>query len=333
MLVLNFGKVSPDCSGYVLKQLPPGVTLGIVNNSPNIALDQNVKNLFISDMLPVEDGIFIQGGLNIEERKIRYVRSLIESPNWWVCGSGKMAVNTDLVFVSEYSRGSHILAYDRSTGSIQWQKRLDYRAVGSLRATPLGLVVKTQNREDARWYVLNLYSGEKEAIFNKEFELEAFFTEVNLPYYSIENNDVVVANGPRQWKTELDFSPQQSSMLVEFIEGEEIILAYKQAPETTQIAALDKNTGDILWKTEIALKSNLALSATTMFFVSKDTELVALDVQTGDVSGFVYFAPKLDEVFSTYDFQNASILVASDNSRVFVYFENGTNLFSFRYQE
>lgn len=91
------------------------------------------------------------------------------------------------------------------------------------------------------------------------------------------------------------------------------------------VLGLNKANGEVLWEIEDIL-SNFVVSESAVFFMTNDMELVAVDVQSGEVVGKITFSQQEVE----NDFKN-QIQVAANDDTVLVYLGDGQQLMAFRY--
>jgi outer membrane protein assembly factor BamB len=92
------------------------------------------------------------------------------------------------------------------------------------------------------------------------------------------------------------------------------------------IAALNGETGDLIWETEKNVVSNVAVDGAAAFFVTSQAELVALDVETGQKIGSVQFSNGETQLG-----EDRGYFVAASGGNVFVYLGDGRQLFAFRF--
>lgn len=95
----------------------------------------------------------------------------------------------------------------------------------------------------------------------------------------------------------------------------------------------------LLWGFYEPVISNVAVDDSTVYFVTMSTQLIAVNVQSGEILSRLSFAPEFDPNFdytdpnydSPFDFLNDPPTVAADNGYVAVYFEDKNQLSVFRF--
>ncbi len=92
------------------------------------------------------------------------------------------------------------------------------------------------------------------------------------------------------------------------------------------VAALNGETGDLIWETEKNVVSNVAVDGTAAFFVTSQAELVALDAETGQKVGSVQFSNGETQLG-----EDRGYFVAASGGNVFVYLGDGRQLFAFHF--
>jgi hypothetical protein len=281
--------------------------------------------------LELSDGdAFIMGKHNGNRNALWNIDLETQEVNWQTCATGVMSIGKKYIYVLDSSASTtRLRAYDKQTGIEDWQKGVDpwYPAIKNLEITPFGLLVTTHNHGNKRWSIRNLQTGRKEHTFRSDTEVKEFWIEQGFVVYDVIGADLIVAKGPVQWQTRVEFEGYPDSDLVTLILEKEIVLAYKQSPTVTQIAALNKYSGTILWQSDVHIVSNLAVIEGMLFFVIDDIELVAVDLETGKKSGSVVFSLDRENTLDEY----LDITVSVDEGRVLTYFTNSHQLFDFYY--
>ncbi len=100
------------------------------------------------------------------------------------------------------------------------------------------------------------------------------------------------------------------------------------APTITQITVLDQANGAILWQIRVNIQSNIAIEEDALFFVTGDTELMALNLQTGEFLGSVTFNSGVEEVAG----HNMRIFVSTCGNQVVVCVSSSYQLFTFEFR-
>jgi outer membrane protein assembly factor BamB len=105
------------------------------------------------------------------------------------------------------------------------------------------------------------------------------------------------------------------------------------------VKAFSPGTGNQLWAIDEPVVSNIAVDDSTAYFVTMNTELIAVNIPTGEILGRLSFTPEFDPGFdyydpnyrSSFDFLNEAPTVAADNNYIVVYFEDKKQLSVFRF--
>ncbi len=105
------------------------------------------------------------------------------------------------------------------------------------------------------------------------------------------------------------------------------------------VKAVSLGNENQLWNIYEPAVSNIAVDNSTAYFVTMNTELVAADIQTGEILGRLPFTPEFDPNFdyydlshhSSFDFLNEAPTVAAGNGYVVVYFQDKKQLSVFRF--
>ena len=90
------------------------------------------------------------------------------------------------------------------------------------------------------------------------------------------------------------------------------------------IFSLNPSTGEILWGHENVI-SNTATDGTNVYFLTDEAKLLAIDIETGVISGEVQFLPK-----SIAHIQNRVFRVTASEDYLVVYFGDSNELFAFQ---
>jgi outer membrane protein assembly factor BamB len=105
------------------------------------------------------------------------------------------------------------------------------------------------------------------------------------------------------------------------------------------VKAFSLSTGNQLWTINEPVVSNIAVDGSTAYFVTMNTELVAVNIQTGEILGRLYFTPEFDPNInyfdpnyqSSFDSLNEAPTIAAGNGYIVVYFEDKKQLSVFRF--
>ncbi len=94
------------------------------------------------------------------------------------------------------------------------------------------------------------------------------------------------------------------------------------------VVLLDGDTGETIWQTDNDVISNVAIDKSTAFYLTTSAELVAMDLDTGQITGSVQFmVPEIQ--FGS----DRGYFVAAADGTVFAYFGDSRQLFSFRFSQ
>jgi hypothetical protein len=94
------------------------------------------------------------------------------------------------------------------------------------------------------------------------------------------------------------------------------------------IVAIREDDGSIVWRYDQPVVSNIAVGGPVTYFVTRNTQLVAVDTRTGNVLGVLSFTPAFPE---SMHFGNDHIITAADGDLVVVYFRDRRQLSIFRF--
>jgi outer membrane protein assembly factor BamB len=122
------------------------------------------------------------------------------------------------------------------------------------------------------------------------------------------------------WQTEMSYD---FSMPPLFWETKILV-----ATERGGVYCISRKTGDIIWHIENIAISNLAISNNSVYFFADDEKLMEVDLQSGEVRGFVQFG--VDDFVTNENTFIGSYYVAYDaqTKTVFVQFGDSAQLFA-----
>jgi outer membrane protein assembly factor BamB len=103
--------------------------------------------------------------------------------------------------------------------------------------------------------------------------------------------------------------------------------------EPRQIYAIERATGEILWKSADNIVSDVVISEDTLYALTAKSQLIGIDIHTGEVIGKLDFKPTFlelerEESYNTLDY---SLYLAAVDDKVLVYIGSGRQLFAFRF--
>lgn len=108
-----------------------------------------------------------------------------------------------------------------------------------------------------------------------------------------------------------------------------LVFSKEMGYKVGRVLVTQESDDSIVWTYDQPVVSNIAVSETVTYFVTKATQLIAVDTRTGDVLGVVKFTPTFPDNF---DFANNHIIVAADGNNVAVYFRDKQQLSLFRFE-
>ncbi len=299
--------------------------------APQIKLVRELNGIVLQSMILEDNIAFIVGSFDeLENDHLLRFNTVTTQEEWQVCrGTNVMAVDETHLYV--YGRG-FFAAYDRETGTEVWRESVDRRfsRVDALKITPFGLFVEAGNRNDTRFYLLDPGTGENIDTFQSSLEWLLFQVEHGSTGYVVTENDKIVASGDVHWQANLDYEYYPASRHVQLIVEDAVILAYQVSPTINyiQITALDKTNGDILWEQDMYITSNHpAIIDNDLFIMTEDTELISIDLATGQITPQVTFAPGVQEVSG----RNTNVTIAANDGQMLVYFASSYQLFDFHF--
>ncbi|MBI9051561.1 MAG: PQQ-binding-like beta-propeller repeat protein [Anaerolineaceae bacterium] len=192
---------------------------------------------------------------------------------------------------------AYVRAFDVNTGDELWSTRLPKaHSVDMLSYTNNEILVHTT---DSQCFVLN-DDGE---ILNRFEETFVVFLKTNGFLY-MENGFGIqsVDYSSKEIIWDLEVSPYFS---VPFYSDGTLFM--NTHSDNGYILAVNHKTGEVNWKVNQDVLSNLYVTDTKLYFVNKDSELVVLDKTTGDEISITKFTPTFD-----LDIQNEEYYITGD---------------------
>jgi outer membrane protein assembly factor BamB len=282
-------------------------------------------------MILEENIAFITGAFDeFENVHLSRFNTVTAQEEWRICiPTNVMVVNEAYLYIWGRDPGL-VIAYDKETGREVWREQVDhlFPIIDAISVTSYGLLVESRNRTATRFHLLDPETGKKKQTFRSGTEWRAFLLEHGSSAYSVMRGDKI-AEGVVPWQTSVDFEHNPGSRPMRLIVEEDVVLAYQSSPtiDYTQIAVLNKDSGELLWRRDTHLKSNLAVADDKLFLVTEDTELVSVDLITGQFSTQVTFTPGIWGIAG----ENTDAVIAADERQVLVYFSSSHQLFAFRF--
>lgn len=250
-------------------------------------------------------------------------------------------VNADKVFSVLDSGESvrSIAAYELNNGEKIWQTPLDsLNAIGvdHIAASNTKLFVRTYHRSSRAFYVLDMKTGEIDNVMKENLRSvlptnnisSAFYAENDISTLYFLSQYSVATSGNRAWSTRLINGCDYCSLTNPLVVDGLILVQSSGNPYHGFLNAIDRYTGDLLWRIDKHIISNIAVDGQVVFFLTDNAELVAANITTGEAIASLYFKPSFSEDF---DFNN-QFQVAAHNNIVAIYFADNRQLFVFRFQ-
>ncbi len=217
---------------------------------------------------------------------------------------------------------SQIVAYKSDTGHRVWSTAVPgARSIDSMIVT--GSTVSVNGNFSSSYH---LYSAETGAMLDARIKEEGnfiWFIDNNISYEESKTatfQAVDKQTGALLWQTTEYFGVYQPPILTK----NAIVARSGEARFSGTVFAVDQFTGNLLWQYEDVL-SNVAVTDSTAFFLTKNVQLVAVDISNGKIVGKVSFTPDWVD-----DPVNSAFYVASNAGIVVVYFGDSRQLFAFR---
>ncbi|MBI9052109.1 MAG: PQQ-binding-like beta-propeller repeat protein [Anaerolineaceae bacterium] len=192
---------------------------------------------------------------------------------------------------------AYVKAFRLIDGDLIWDTRLPWaHSVNMISTEDNQILIHTT---DSQCFVLNI-NGEILTQFKETFKV--FLKKDNILYmlngFGIEAMDF--SSKEKIWELEVS---RYFSVPV-FSDG---TLFLKTHTKNGYILAVNPKTGDVNWKVDQNVLSNLYVTDTKLYFVNKDSELVVLDKTTGDEISITKFTPTFD-----LDIQNEEYYITGD---------------------
>lgn len=299
--------------------------------APQIKLVKEQDGVFLQNIILEDNIAFIIGSFNeLEIDHLLRFNTITIQEEWAICLRPNI-MTADETHLYAWGNGT-IVSYDKETGTEVWQESVDRRfsRIDALKITPFGLFVEAGNRNDTRFYLLNPETGEETHTFQSSTEWLLFQVAHGSTAYGVTGRENIVAKGDVQWQTDLDYEFYPATSHVQLIVEDAIILTYQVSPtiNNIQITALNKTNGDILWEQDMYITSNRpAIIDNTLFLMTEDTELVSIDLMTGQITIQATFSPGVQDVSG----RNTNVIIAADDEQILVYFASSHQLFDFHF--
>jgi outer membrane protein assembly factor BamB len=309
---------------------PVQAPLAIAELSPQIELITEYKNTNVKQIELKEGVAYIGGSLNVKDLvALISFDPLTQKTNWQVRPSSQIiTIDSNRVYI--WGDAGEVIAYDKITGMKVWQEVVDRRfpIIDALTITPFGLLVESRNPSGTRYHLVNLETGRKISSFQTEAEKNDFWLENALPVTTADVHNNITTQGDIEWQNSVDFKPYAGSRTdIQFILTDDNIVAYKESNSITEISALNRISGNVLWEVEVNSMSNLTVAEDILFFVTENGELTGVDINSGQITTYVTFSTAIQEELG----HNGNVIIAADSSLILMYIYSSKQLFIFRW--
>lgn len=174
--------------------------------------------------------------------------------------------------------------------------------------------------------ILDSKTGE---LVEDNIEPSTVYMDENMSLSMPSSNQIVAKNsrtGQLKWRFDLETIYLQQ---IPIVHGDYVVLKAGDLPLETEgrIWLIDKNSGEVIWKSSKDVGSNPAIIDNRLLFLTMDAQLHVVDTISGQELDSIKFSPSsLDDSRIIRKFH----VVASNNIAV-VYFGDSAQLFAFRF--
>jgi outer membrane protein assembly factor BamB len=221
-----------------------------------------------------------------------------------------------------------IAAYEINVGKFYWTKVIPgTRAIYSLVANDDAVAIDGGGFSDY-YYLVDSDSGE---IISSSRKFTSGFPgsrpAINMAYLY----DFSISTPSIQYKPDvqnIEFWAERFDNVLQPPVLSDDVLFIRRGVGTSlgSVAALNGLTGDLIWETGENIVSNVAVDGAAAFFMTHQSELVALDVETGQKVGSVQFSNGETQLG-----EDRGYFVAASGGNVFVYLGDSHQLFAFHF--
>lgn len=251
-------------------------------------------------------------------------------------GPDHMVHNSNTIFYSSGIPGN-IVAYDVESGRQIWEHTLSWREkniIYYMQATDGSLYV---NSTTFNFNVFDTYAGRPQEWESSIDAYPIFYVDNDVIYHRTTDTRVLATDRITEstvWAVTFDEPIRISPIFTE-----ELVVAKTGELGTGQVYSIDRKTGTILWQRPPGtidwenpknLQGNVATDGEHIFYLTVDSQLQAANAKTGQMLGYVQFAPSLQELEGS-DQVNSEFCVASSDNIVVLYLGSGRQLFAFRF--
>jgi outer membrane protein assembly factor BamB len=207
-----------------------------------------------------------------------------------------------------------------------WERSLPRtRGVEYILPTTTNLFV---NSVPAKFHLLDINSGRIEENTFTTDAFPIFYGTSDVIYAQSRSNQLQAIDGQRGtliWEVNLPEAYIQAPTFTD-----DVILLTTGERTFGKVCALERISGRILWCSELDAASNVAVAGDVAYYLTLDSQLKAVNPQTGEVIGEIMFTPSL-LALDNWDLSNRRFYIAASEGFVFVYFGSGRQLFAFQF--
>ncbi len=121
------------------------------------------------------------------------------------------------------------------------------------------------------------------------------------------------------WESSFSYGIYQPPIFTDKV----IVARIGKSYDSGRVIGIDTTNGNILWEYETSI-SNIEVSNSIVFFITSEVQLVAVDIETGNLIEKISFTPNTQ-------IDNNAFHVAANENMVLVYLGEGQQLMSFRF--
>ncbi|MCB9419064.1 MAG: PQQ-binding-like beta-propeller repeat protein [Ardenticatenaceae bacterium] len=250
-------------------------------------------------------------------------------------GVYRTAYNSDYFFVGYIGFGKiipastegvgGIAAYEINTGELRWVRKITgNRTVISLVADDTTISV---DGIQSQYHLIDAQTGEFISSLDKPSEVIGSVYATNMAYWYDHVTNTSLPEQEPDIQNIAFWAERFGNVFQPPVLSDGVLLVRRGVGTSLgDVAALNGETGDLIWETEKNVVSNVAVDGAVAFFVTSQAELVALDVETGQKVGSVQFSNGETQLG-----EDKGYFVAASGGNVFVYLGDGRQLFAFHF--
>jgi len=225
--------------------------------------------------------------------------------------------------------GNGIVAYHPISGNRIWETRLpEVRGISHVTVTEREVFITAV---PDKLFVLDASTGSITTSSSyDDIGYSTFLVKNNTAYWQQWPLNLVATNlqsGERNWIQSFEGGFEKTPVF-----AEDLIFVVTFGG---QLFVLDEATGEIVWHTEPLnslthperIVSNITIADAVVYYLTQDSQLRALNIDTGEVIGAIEFTPSLFTLGTNV--KNYRYDVAANDNFVAVYFGDSDQLFSF----